>query len=172
MIAASRRSFITGLVALVAAPAIVRAGSLMPVNSSLVPMTLTSRMVYDGVSMRKIVEYAPGQAYVPLDVAYGSTGQWSSEECRVMMERQIPYELIFEADDAETGRTLRIRLPNDFVVSDGPGARLEQSYRYIKTRRTLESVLVIPDSLALAAAAVAIAPVVLAKPVTRRFWGG
>lgn len=36
MIAASRRSFITGLVALVAAPAIVRAGSLMPANSGLI----------------------------------------------------------------------------------------------------------------------------------------
>lgn len=33
MIEVARRSFITGLIALVAAPAIVRAGSLMPVNT-------------------------------------------------------------------------------------------------------------------------------------------
>ena len=33
MIEPSRRGFITGLIALVAAPAIVRAGSLMPVKS-------------------------------------------------------------------------------------------------------------------------------------------
>jgi hypothetical protein len=33
-----RRSFITGLVALVAAPAIVRAGSLMPVRQMIVPL--------------------------------------------------------------------------------------------------------------------------------------
>ncbi len=33
----SRRGLITGLVSLVAAPAIVRAGSLMPINICLVP---------------------------------------------------------------------------------------------------------------------------------------
>lgn len=37
MIEASRRSFITGLAALVAAPAIVRAGSLMPVKTMIEP---------------------------------------------------------------------------------------------------------------------------------------
>jgi hypothetical protein len=33
----NRRSLITGLISLVAAPAIVRAGSLMPVRSALLP---------------------------------------------------------------------------------------------------------------------------------------
>lgn len=33
-----RRSFITGLISLVAAPAIVRVGSLMPVKSMIVPL--------------------------------------------------------------------------------------------------------------------------------------
>jgi hypothetical protein len=37
MTSLSRRSIITGLVSLVAAPAIVRAGSLMPVSSGLIP---------------------------------------------------------------------------------------------------------------------------------------
>lgn len=35
----ARRSFITGLISLVAAPAIVRAGSLMPVKSIVEPIT-------------------------------------------------------------------------------------------------------------------------------------
>lgn len=39
MIELARRSFITGLIALVAAPAIVRAGSIMPVRSYIEPVT-------------------------------------------------------------------------------------------------------------------------------------
>lgn len=37
MIETSRRSLLTGLIAFVAAPAIVRAGSLMPVKQMLIP---------------------------------------------------------------------------------------------------------------------------------------
>jgi len=37
LIKPTRRGFITGLVALVAAPAIIRASSLMPINSNLIP---------------------------------------------------------------------------------------------------------------------------------------
>lgn len=187
---ASRRSFITGLVALVAAPAIVRAGSLMPVNSGLVPgLSLFDLPQYNGVSMRYIVDYVPLVPEARMDVLYGQTRafvggeQWSSEECRALMERQAVYNEAFAAGGAKIGDVIRIRLPNDFVVSDGPGLTgLEivqgVAYRYVKARRTLEPIPQIPDSLALAAAAVAlaaaavaIAPVVLAKPVTRRFWG-
>jgi hypothetical protein len=39
MIEVARRSFITGLIALVAAPAIVRASSIMPVRSYIEPVT-------------------------------------------------------------------------------------------------------------------------------------
>lgn len=38
-----RRSFITGLIALVAAPAIVRAGSLMPVKQMVEPVRAVAR---------------------------------------------------------------------------------------------------------------------------------
>lgn len=192
MIAASRRSFITGLVALVAAPAIVRAGSLMAVNSGLAPgdsMLMMNQITREAVRLfensNKFIEnlppYEPGHGPAQIDVLYGVKGSvgdgWSSEECRAIMERQIPYESVFEASDAEIGRTLRIRLPNDYIVSDGPGSRLmlqdvtERIANLVFAEKNDPFGLSqIPDNLALAAAAVAIAPVVLAKPMTRRFW--
>lgn len=53
-----RRSFITGLIALVAAPAIVRAGSLMPIRQMR-------------ISMRCITQYCPFP-FEPLDIVYGT----------------------------------------------------------------------------------------------------
>lgn len=53
----NRRGFITGLVSLVAAPAVVRCASLMPVRD---------------VSMRHIVEYSPSGALLRLDIMYGT----------------------------------------------------------------------------------------------------
>lgn len=41
MIETTRRSLITGLIAFISAPAIVRAGSLMPVKQMLVPALVT-----------------------------------------------------------------------------------------------------------------------------------
>lgn len=187
MIAASRRSFITGLVALVAAPAIVRAGSLMAVNSSLVPVDWSHKRL-----MHELVEYVPGAGEAArLDVLYGRLQmrpEWTAnvadpavvmEDARRMYsfnseaERKRFYAN-WEADYAfvngeqwpdEQAAALRIRLPNDWMTSDGLGLH--------PVTRVYEAGFVpqIPDSLALAAAAVAIAPVVLAKPVTRRFWG-
>lgn len=64
----SRRSFITGLVALVAAPAIVRAGSLMQVKGTIL------RPPYDGVSIRYISDYLTTQnaKLLQIDVLYGT----------------------------------------------------------------------------------------------------
>ena len=44
----SRRSLITGLISLVAAPAIVRAGSLMPVKQMIEPVRFAVGPVYVG----------------------------------------------------------------------------------------------------------------------------
>lgn len=58
-----RRAFLGGLLALVSAPAIVRAGSLMPVR----------QMLLSPVSMRNLIDYVPGdQVITRLDVLYGS----------------------------------------------------------------------------------------------------
>lgn len=147
MIAASRRSILTGLVALVAAPAIVRVGSLMPVNSGLVPGN--ALLTVDQITREAVRLFQNGHTF------------------RALMERQVEINKAWAADDAKIGSQLRIRLPNDFVVIDGPPSVL----RYNKERRSIDVVPQIPDSLVLAAAAAAITPVVLAKPVTRRFWG-
>jgi hypothetical protein len=61
----SRRGFITGLVSIMAAPAIVRAGSLMPVKAMIAPVRLTvdgweiygrSPMVE---ALRELIKYNP-----------------------------------------------------------------------------------------------------------------
>lgn len=69
-----RRSILKGLIALVAAPAIVKVSSLMPVNAALQPDHMLANQ--------------------------------------------------FTMDGARLGSVIRIRLPRDFVVSDGPGLAL------------------------------------------------
>lgn len=60
MIEASRRGFIGRLIAFVAAPAIVRVSSLMPVRA------------YDDISFRTIAEYVADQPVDRLDILYGA----------------------------------------------------------------------------------------------------
>lgn len=54
----ARRSFLTGLISLVAAPAIVRAGSLMPVRAMVIieprPIFTSSIGTYNGVIFHEI----------------------------------------------------------------------------------------------------------------------
>lgn len=58
-----RRAFLTGLLAAVTAPAIVRAGMLMPIK----------QMVQTPISLRIITAYVPGdQAIDRLDILFGS----------------------------------------------------------------------------------------------------
>lgn len=60
----NRRGFITGLISLVAAPAIVRAGSLMPIKAEIIrPLR---QFVVTGVS--DYIQLAP---YTSFDVLYG-----------------------------------------------------------------------------------------------------
>lgn len=176
----ARRSIITGLVALVAAPAIVKVSSLMPVNAALQPNNSLSEwaqgagrlfldsndwmqdtnahhmveMNKDGeLTMRHVSDYEfyKGEQH-SVDVLYGSTGQnLSSDDVKSLMERQ--YDTVFAADGAKIDDRLRIRLPNDYIVG-----------------KVTPPVPVALGPLALAAAAVAVAPVLLEKPVTRRFW--
>ncbi len=46
----TRRGFITGLISFVAAPAIVRAGSLMPVRGIIQPTSMLSDLIYSDAS--------------------------------------------------------------------------------------------------------------------------
>lgn len=65
MIQTTRRSLITGLIALVAAPAIVRAGSLMPVKQMILPPA----------SMWEEVKWI-GEYYIHFDKDEGGKGEW------------------------------------------------------------------------------------------------
>lgn len=145
----ARRSFITGLVALVAAPAIVRAGSLMAVNSGLVPGN--TLLTIDQITREAVRLFQHcNQELAAIDVLYGSM---------TLKPGDVRSYVNWEADYA-------------FMAGEQwDKDRSTGLLRYNKQRRSIDVVPKIPDSLALAAAAVAIAPVVLAKSVTRRFWG-
>lgn len=146
MIVTSRRTLITGLVALVAAPAIVKVASLMPVNAALQP---------GDVSMRLLASYDPGLGSTQSYVIYSSKQLFVAGLCRCQ----------------EIGDTLRIRLPNDFIVADGPTPDFVfDPARMYSFNHKPEVEFPASTPLALAAAAVAVAPVILEKPVTRRFW--
>lgn len=152
MLEASRRSFITGLVALVAAPAIVRAGSLMLVNSKLIP-DLWFDQESARVGMAQLAQYKYNKDRRSIDVLYG--------------RKQISGNVFFPGDAWD--KAWVVVLPDAFVSDERWSIvpQLLERQAVINTQHEVRA----PDSLALAAAAVAIAPVVLAKPMTRRFWG-
>lgn len=165
MIETSRRSLITGLVALVAAPAIVKVASLMPVNAALQPGNnlLTLNQITREAMRRfrdsnRFIRDSEGQYYD--DRVFYEGEQWDkvwleavdNQDVRSGAEINARYQAAFVADGAKIGSQLRIRLPNDFIVLNEP-------------------VPVALGPLALAAAAVTLAPAMLEKPVTRRFWG-
>jgi hypothetical protein len=75
----SRRSLITGLISLVAAPAIVRAGSLMPVKQMLSPTV-----------MEDIIDITR-RAFVPrLYAQSGSLRYWNSGEDQIVHWSNVP----------------------------------------------------------------------------------
>lgn len=173
MIAASRRGFIAGALALVAAPTIVRAASLMPVNSRLQPSPLLTLDDWARGLLRHLPEYVPGEDTVgSYDVLFGHKQMRPEWSLFTEIDRQ--YDEQFGAEGAKIGDVLRIRLPNDFIVADGPAISLQvvppQYVEYYLGQRR-PALPVIPEPLALAVAAVAVAPVLLEKSVTRRFWG-
>lgn len=172
-----RRSILKCLVGLVAAPAIIKVSSLMPVNAALQP---NSMLTIDQITREAVRLFVNSNKFLR------------------EMDEQYREDYAFVAgeqwDGAKIGDTLRIRLPSDFVVSDRPelsGVEINARYQAQHDRAYFEGeqfmlatlnkdgslwqarenrVPQISAPLALAAAAVAVAPKVLATPVTRRFW--
>ena len=75
---ASRRSFITGLVSLIAAPAIIRAGSLMPVKvmefGPFDPDCYRAELVVDETALMRELRDVTRRAMVPrmfVDIQFG-----------------------------------------------------------------------------------------------------
>lgn len=156
----ARRGFITGLAAFVAAPAVVKASSLMtcaPTEVIRAPRGIICEFWAD-----KVIEYTHQSDVVYLDVLFASIEQ-EAILARDFYQGQ-------EWNDEQVGTMLRgdDGMP---VVSSGTEWRVREMY---KDGPVVKEVFVptpqVPAPLALAAAAVAAAPAVLEKPVTRRFW--
>lgn len=179
MIAASRRTLITGLVALVAAPAIVKVASLMPVNAALQPGN--NLLTLDMITREAVRRFKNSNLFIrSMDAQFA--------EDRAFYEGE-QWDKGFVADGAKIGSQLRVRLPSDFVVSDGLSLSMQEpsivvicelyrdsnrSWEYDvllnkwSERVSLSPVPVAP--LAVAAVALVAAPEILKTPVTRRFW--
>lgn len=173
-----RRSIFKCLVGLVAAPAIIKVSSLMPVNAALQP----------GVSM--LASYEPGEAAAALDVLYGSlrladTITWEAmargQELRqfVVTDGSLSVREVTEEAHDMSGAAINARYQAQFAADRAyfEGMQWSQaemqrvSLRYNKERWSIDRVLPqVVGPLALAVAAVAVAPAVLERPVTRRFW--
>lgn len=168
-----RRSLLGFIGVAIAAPAIVKATSLMKIAPTEVIrmrgganyLTIqqirreAARRFADSNAFMRLydAEFAKDYEFAMSDAANGY--QWPGgvsmrEVAEYVPNLDKPSRLDVLYAEAKIGQQLCIRLPNDYVVVDGPGLQPP----------------VIPDSLALAAAAVALAPVVLKTPVTRRFW--
>lgn len=163
-----RRSLLGLIGVAIAAPAIVRATSLMKIAP-------VRRLPHDQVSMRWLENYHfDADGYNRVDVLFGSLRtrpDWRVFNHDNLFLKNIDeqYQAEFGAEGAKIGSQLRIRLPKDYTVVDGPGLSIQEP-SYTELYPTWYSPPVIPDSLTLAAAAVALAPAVLKTPVTRRFW--
>lgn len=139
-VAIERRSVLLGLGALFAAPAIVKASSLMKVAPTEIWRPLPHQLLTIDQITREAVE-----RFVNSNEAIKEMNRQYEADYKFVSGEQWPNE--FAAESAKIGDVLRIlyQIPKQPVPQ-------------------------IPDSLAVAAAAVAAMPVLLAKPVTRRFW--
>ena len=166
-----RRTLITGLVALVAAPAIVKAASLMKVAPTERLRVTTPYWEYNPL-LDKWTQYSNS---VALD-QYNVIARSALDQLAQHIEREAVLARDFYAGEQwsteKVGDVVRIRLPNDYAFKalefQNPGL-----LRYNKERRSIDRIPQIPTALGVAALAVAAAPVVeqvLQKPVTRRFW--
>lgn len=171
MIELGRRSLIKGLVALVATPAIVKASSLIAcaptetltgidwaAGDDLTGVEINTKYTNSILTLQQITREAVKNFCNSNEFIKSLDGQYD----RAFAEGHI----------GTIGDVLRIRLPRDFIVSDGP-ALSAQDITPGSTWIVKPEAPQLPAPLAVAALAVAAAPVVeeaLKKPVTRRFW--
>lgn len=102
----NRRGFLLGLGAsALAAPAVVKAASLMPVKAP--PLIAPPRRLYPG--------YGPGNNLLTID-------QITREAIRLWLNsNEFIRHMNFEYDKTfEVGTSLRVRLPGNFVINQGP----------------------------------------------------
>jgi hypothetical protein len=144
----ARRGFIGGLIGLIAAPAIVKASSLMPVKADLVLPSLggNNLLTVDMITRESIRMFCNTNAFLK------------------NYDRQFDEE--FAVEDAKIGSTLRIRLPNDYLLSD---ANNGWQWPNDMVRPSVE----MPQLSAPEMADIGAAAVLTKNPaVSRRFWGG
>lgn len=105
----SRRGFLTGLVATLATPAVVRAASLMPVAA---PRLIS---VGDICTLQ-----SGGRNLLTIDMITREAVRLFRNSNEFLRNIDSQYDAAFAADNCKIGSTLHIRLPSDFGISDRP----------------------------------------------------
>ena len=102
MIESSRRGFLGGLLALVAAPTVVRAASLMPVS------VMPDEVVLEQLARRRSL-------LTINEITCEAIRLWANNN--VFIQNLNPYyDDAFARPGAKIGTSIRIRLPNDYAV--------------------------------------------------------
>ena len=161
----SRRGFVAGALALMAAPVVVKASSLMRVAPTDI-IRPNSLMSVNEITREAVRLFKNSNVFI--------------EEIERQYREAFEFYDGAQWDSAKIGTQLRIRLPADYVVTDGPALSIQHTpdaFQYLATspvaRGDIVRDLAAPiDKLALAVAAPVVVAKALEQPVTRRFWGG
>jgi hypothetical protein len=154
MIEASRRSVITGLLALIAAPAIVRAASLMKIAPTEI-IRSPNYLTLQQITREAVRQFEVSNEFIKeIDEQYHERYDKDYVFLQGDADNNWKWPNEFARDSARVGTQFRIRFPDE--------------YQYCKDLRTL--VPRVPDSVALALTAPVVVVKLLEKPVTRRFW--
>lgn len=137
MIEVGRRGFIGGLIALVAAPAIVRPESLMVIKpTETIILRRNSLLTIDMITREAVKLFVDSNAF--------------------LQNLNNQYEGEFGIEGVKIGSVLRIRMPSDYTVTDGPSLIPTQT---------------LPQISASEVAAIGAAAVLTKNPsISRRFW--
>lgn len=115
----SRRGFFGGMLAALAAPAIVRVENLMVLPQApkiIVPELLLSETA---------VDYVVRNNLMTINQITREAVQLFTNSNAFLRSIDQQYDEEFSQEGAKIGQSLRIRVPKDFVLADGPGLSLE-----------------------------------------------
>jgi hypothetical protein len=122
-ILSSRRGFLGGLLALVAAPAIVRASSLMPVK------VLPPKEVLDGLFVDEVYPVTENTLLTVRQITREAIRLWKNSNL-YMENIEGEYGRVFGPDDVKIGTRLRIRQPLEQQMADRIPDALRQNFAF------------------------------------------
>ncbi len=111
----SRRSFLRGFGALLAAPAIVQVANLMPIRA---PQLVTKTEIINQVLINSGISVSRSNSLLTLDMITREAVQLFTQNNAFLQSMNKQWNSEFEFVQPRLGNTVRIRLPRDFKVTN------------------------------------------------------